>query len=599
MNQDLEVALSSAARALAGTRHLAVRTQAHAPLADPLAAGEEIILPLPQAGAALSELRGAADLAAWARRHHEKTLHRRLRPRARQEAEALDALELMRVALRGGAQLPGAARNVARYMARRCAEREYAPATPPLPEILAFLLRQRVTGAAPPAPLEPLMVRFAPQILERAEGEMCALAASLADQARFAAAAHALFLRLSGGEEDAGERAGHTLLSETAPQEAEGETPDTARDEEEGGLVEETGEELSPQTGRGEEGERRAGAPRSGRADLLAEAAGGDAAATPETPPWPHDLPASGYRVFTARHDEIIPAHRLASREELARLRTQLDAKLAQFGSSSARWAARLQRVLLARGRRAWEYDLEEGMIHPARLARLVASPSQNRVFRREKESEFRDTVVTLLIDNSGSMRGRPIVLAAIAADVLARTLERAGVRVEILGFTTREWKGGDAAREWVRAGKPAHPGRLADLRHVIYKAADMPFSRARKNLGLMLKDGLLKENIDGEALLWAHHRLVRRREERRILMVISDGAPVDDATLSANGASYLDRHLREVIAMIETRSPVELLAIGIGHDVTRYYRHSVTITHADRLAEAMTKELTALFGGA
>jgi cobaltochelatase CobT len=250
----------------------------------------------------------------------------------------------------------------------------------------------------------------------------------------------------------------------------------------------------------------------------------------------------------------------------------------------------------MAQQARSWDFDQEEGLLDAARLARVVASPGHSLSYKVERDTEFKDTVVTLLIDNSGSMRGRPIAIAAICADILARTLERCGVRCEVLGFTTRAWKGGQSREAWLSAGRPSHPGRLNDLRHVLYKRGDEPYRHARRNLGLMMREGLLKENIDGEALLWAHDRLKARSEERRILMVISDGAPVDDSTASANGGSYLERHLRQVIDWIERKSPVQLLAIGIGHDVTRYYARAVTIMDADQLAGAMIDELAKLF---
>ena len=310
-----------------------------------------------------------------------------------------------------------------------------------------------------------------------------------------------------------------------------------------------------------------------------------------------NDLPSEAvYRVFTTAYDEIVEAETLCEANELARLRHQLDQQLSHLQGVVSRLANRLQRRLMAKQTRSWELDLEEGLLNAGRLARVVANPLQPLSFKQERETEFRDTVVTLLIDNSGSMRGRPITVAAMSADILARTLERCGVKVEILGFTTRSWKGGTAREKWVNGGKPKNPGRLNDLRHIVYKSADMPWRRSRKNLGLMLREGLLKENIDGEALLWAHQRLLGRIEQRRILMVISDGAPVDDATLSANPGNYLERHLREVIHWIETRSDVELAAIGIGHDVTRYYRRAVTLIDAEELGGAMMKNLTDLF---
>jgi cobaltochelatase CobT len=318
--------------------------------------------------------------------------------------------------------------------------------------------------------------------------------------------------------------------------------------------------------------------------------------------PWRPQLPFSSltnedfYKVFTNQFDEEIPAEELCDAEELARLRNYLDKQLSSMQGVVARLANRLQRKLMAQQNRSWDFDLEEGVLDAARLTRVVIDPMHPLSFKVEQDTDFRDTVVTLLLDNSGSMRGRPITVAATCADILARTLERCGVKVEILGFTTRAWKGGQSREKWLGANKPANPGRLNDLRHIIYKSADSPWRRARRNLGLMMREGLLKENIDGEALIWAHNRLLARTEQRRILMVISDGAPVDDSTLSVNSGNYLEKHLRQVIHDIEQRSPVELIAIGIGHDVTRYYKRAVTIVDAEELGGAMTDKLAELF---
>ena len=318
--------------------------------------------------------------------------------------------------------------------------------------------------------------------------------------------------------------------------------------------------------------------------------------------PWRPELPFSSlsnenfYRVYTNQFDEVIGAEDLCDAEELGRLRNYLDKQLASLQGVVARLANRLQRRLMAQQNRSWEFDLEEGLLDAARLTRIIINPLHALSFKVEHDTQFRDTVVTLLLDNSGSMRGRPITVAATCADILARTLERCGVKVEILGFTTRAWKGGQSREKWLADGKPANPGRLNDLRHIIYKAADTPWRRARRSLGLMMREGLLKENIDGEALIWAHNRLLARSEQRRILMVISDGAPVDDSTLSVNSGNYLERHLRQVITDIEQRSPIELIAIGIGHDVTRYYRRAVTIIDAEELGGAMTEKLAELF---
>jgi len=309
------------------------------------------------------------------------------------------------------------------------------------------------------------------------------------------------------------------------------------------------------------------------------------------------DLPPNfDYHPYTTRHDEEIAATELCDDEELTRLRAYLDQQLVHLQGAVTRLANRLQRRLMAQQSRSWDFDQEEGLLDAARLARVVINPAHSLSYKIERDTDFRDTVVTLLIDNSGSMRGRPISIAAICADILARTLERCGVKAEILGFTTRAWKGGQSRESWLAAGRPPTPGRLNDLRHIIYKGADEPWRRARKSLGLMMREGLLKENIDGEALLWAHNRLIGRREERKILMVISDGAPVDDSTLSVNNGSYLERHLRQMIGWIENRSPIELIAIGIGHDVTRYYQRAVTIMDVEQLGGTMVEQLAALF---
>ena len=302
------------------------------------------------------------------------------------------------------------------------------------------------------------------------------------------------------------------------------------------------------------------------------------------------------YCSYTDEFDEFIDATELCDAEELGRLRAYLDQQLSNMQGVVARLANRLQRRLLAKQNRSWEFDLEEGMLDAGKLARVVTNPLLPLSFKLELDMDFRDTVVTLLIDNSGSMRGRPITVAAMCADILARTLERCNVKVEILGFTTRAWKGGQSREKWLREGKPAAPGRLNDLRHIIYKGADAPWRRARRGLGLMMREGLLKETIDGEGLIWGHNRLVYRPEQRRILMVISDGAPVDDSTLSVNTGNYLEKHLRGAIGWIENQSPVELIAIGIGHDVTRYYQRAVTIVDAEQLGGAMMDKLAELF---
>jgi cobaltochelatase CobT len=324
----------------------------------------------------------------------------------------------------------------------------------------------------------------------------------------------------------------------------------------------------------------------------------GDEGMMPVRPNRPlSDLPPQfDYRAYTSQFDEVIAARELCDDEELTRLRAYLDQQLVHLQGAVTKLANRLQRRLMAQQNRSWDFDQEEGLLDAARLARVVVNPAHSLSYKIERDTDFRDTVVSLLIDNSGSMRGRPISIAAISADILARTLERCGVKTEILGFTTRAWKGGQSREHWLAGGRPGHPGRLNDLRHIIYKKADEPWRHARKSLGLMMREGLLKENIDGEALLWAHQRLIGRTEERKVLMVISDGAPVDDSTLSVNSGTYLERHLRQVIGWIEARSPVELVAIGIGHDVTRYYQRAVTIMDAEQLGGTMVEQLASLF---
>jgi len=352
------------------------------------------------------------------------------------------------------------------------------------------------------------------------------------------------------------------------------------------------GEDVEDQGAEGDSSQEfEAGEDESSPGDELSESL----FASPSRRNW--DLsPPTNYKAFTTRFDEIVESGELCDEEELSRLRAYLDQQMAGLSNVVTRLANRLQRRLLAQQARSWDFDQEEGLLDAARLARVVVSPGHSLSYKIERDTDFRDTVVSLLIDNSGSMRGRPIAIAAICADILARTLERCGVQTEILGFTTRGWKGGQSRESWLAAGRPANPGRLNDLRHIVYKRADEPYRRARRNLGLMMREGLLKENIDGEALLWAHNRLIARPEERRILMVISDGAPVDDSTASANGGTYLERHLRQVIEWIEKRSSVELIAIGIGHDVTRYYSRAVTIMDAEQLAGAMVEQLARLF---
>jgi cobaltochelatase CobT len=459
-----------------------------------------------------------------------------------------------------------------------------------------MIVRERLTGLAPPAAARGVVELWRPLIEMRAGADLDRLGRLIEDQARFGDVVHDLLDALDMGEdrsseadEDEGDKGNQERQKDKNGEEGEGaQSEDTqARVDE----AEASGEEMS---------DSAAEAAEALSTDMTEDAEMGDAEAQADPRrPRRHGVNeprGPDYRPFANRFDEIISADELCEAEELDRLRGYLDKQLSNLQGVVARLANRLQRRLMAQQNRAWEFDLEEGQLDPARLSRIVIDPLHPLSFKHEKDMDFRDTVVTLLLDNSGSMRGRPITVAATCADILARTLERCGVKVEILGFTTRAWKGGQSRESWLAAGKPANPGRLNDLRHIIYKSADAPWRRARKNLGLMMREGLLKENIDGEALDWAHKRLLGRSEQRKILMMISDGAPVDDSTLSVNPGNYLERHLRWVIEDIETRSPVELIAIGIGHDVTRYYRRAVTIVDAEELGGAMTDKLAELF---
>jgi cobaltochelatase CobT len=464
-----------------------------------------------------------------------------------------------------------------------------------LEEAVAMLARERMTGLEPPRGAARLVELWRPFIEEKAGAELDQLGDALLDQRAYARLVRKALSSL-GLASDADADA------EEPDEETENKTPPEQPDETEG-----EGEDQSTQDSmQREAADETADDAEEGAIDTVEapssesedEGEAGDADEAAETRP-PAQAPerrGADYKAFTNRFDETIEADELCDPEELQRLRDYLDKQLQNLHSVVARLANRLQRRLMAQQSRSWEFDLEEGVLDPARLPRVIIDSQQPLSFKQEKDMAFRDTAVTLLIDNSGSMRGRPITVAATCADILARTLERCGVKVEILGFTTRAWKGGQSRESWLQAGKPANPGRLNDLRHLVYKSADAPWRRARKNLGLMMREGLLKENIDGEALDWAHQRLLGRPEQRRILMMISDGAPVDDSTLSVNPGNYLERHLRYVIEEIETRSPVELIAIGIGHDVTRYYRRAVTIVDAEELGGAMTEKLAELF---
>jgi len=562
-------------------------------------AGSRVRVPLPSNGLPRAEVafvRGAADAVALRLRYHDPKLHAKEAPASAIARTVFEALEQARCEALGARRMEGVAANIGALLDEKCKqqgfERAGAKAEIPIADVLRLLAFEKFSGQ----PLPKSAIRAAELwrglIEDRAGPNLGKLAELLADQKAFAAEAHRLL----------------KAMDMDAPGKQEEGDTDESKNEGASGAEQEEKQTSSSET-QGEEGEAESSAATAGAEGAEAEESGSQEQMSQggDTPSdhgrnwhddeWDYETgPRTTYRVFTARHDEIIHAEDLCQGEELSRLRVMLDQQVRHVQGVIVRLANRLQRKLMAQQTRSWEFDLEEGLLDSARLARIVVSPSHSLSYKREKAMDFRDTVVTLLLDNSGSMRGRPITLAAMSADILARTLERCGVKTEILGFTTRAWKGGSSREDWVKAGKPSLPGRLNDLRHIVYKAADEPWRRARRNLGLMLREGLLKENIDGEALMWAHTRLLARPEQRRILMVISDGAPVDDSTLSVNPGNYLEAHLRAAIEWIEKYSDVELTAIGIGHDVTRYYRRAVTITDSEQLGGVMMEQLAALF---
>src|SRR5579871_6249927 len=541
-------------------------------------------------------VRGHADSIALRLACHDPKVHRKNMPGNMQARGIFDAVEQARVEAIGARRMTGVAKNLTAMLDDHFHRGKYDEITDradaPLADALAMLVRERLTGMAPPAAAKKLVDLWRPLIETKAGNPLDRLDEVIEDQRKFADIVHDMLDALELGdrqESDQDEEQDENQDGEQDQSGADGSPDGESQQEMAAEQVEASSEEAA----------ESAEAAQSQASDTFEDGDVGEDEQPGDTtrPPLRGNEPRGPeYHAFAPRFDEVVAAEDLCDHEELERLRSYLDKQLAHLQGVVARLANRLQRRLMAQQNRAWDFDLEEGILDPARLTRVVTDPLHPLSFKHEKEATFRDTVVTLLLDNSGSMRGRPITVAATCADILARTLERCGVKVEILGFTTRAWKGGQSREAWLAAGKPANPGRLNDLRHIIYKSADAPWRRARKNLGLMMREGLLKENIDGEALDWAHKRLLARTENRRILMVISDGAPVDDSTQSVNAGNYLEAHLRQVIEEIETRTPIQLVAVGIGHDVTRYYRRAVTLLDAEELAGALTDELAALF---
>jgi cobaltochelatase CobT len=567
--------------------------------------GERIRLPeltkRPSA-AEVAVTRGLGDSMALRKACHDARIHATMSPQGADARAIFDAVEQARVEAIGSNRMQGMAQNLTTMLTEKYAKANFGAITrqadAPLEEAVALIVREKLTGQAPPASAGKVLDLWRGFIEDKAAKDMDGLTAAINDQHAFSRVVRNMLASMNVAEQYGDDETepddSETPEDENQPRSDEQEDNDSQEDAGDDSAPADENETSDDQMDEGE----MDGAEISD--DDLVDDDGDDS----ETPgevrrpnhPFTDFNEKVDYTVFTQEFDETITAEELCDEAELDRLRAFLDKQLAHLQGAVGRLANRLQRRLMAQQNRAWEFDLEEGYLDSARLQRIIIDPMQPLSFKREKDTTFRDTVVTLLIDNSGSMRGRPITVAATCADILARTLERCGVKVEILGFTTKAWKGGQSREKWLGSGKPQSPGRLNDLRHIIYKAADAPWRRARRNLGLMMREGLLKENIDGEALIWAHDRLLARPEQRRILMMISDGAPVDDSTLSVNPGNYLERHLRAVIEQIETRSPVELLAIGIGHDVTRYYRRAVTIVDADELAGAMTEQLASLF---
>ncbi|TPK77370.1 cobaltochelatase subunit CobT [Mesorhizobium sp. B2-4-15] len=544
--------------------------------------------------------RGLGDSMALKRACHDVRIHTRLAPEGKAARAIYDAVEQARVEAIGSRAMQGVADNIGSMLEDKYAKANLVDvkdkADAPIEEALALMVREKLTGRPIPKSGERLVELWRPWVEEKASADLDGLSAKLDDQQAFARVVRDMLASMEMAEELGDDQ-------ETEDSEDNDDNQPQGEEQSEEGGEDDSGSEQS----QSEDAEASADDEQSAEteaSDATADDLSDDDDADAETPgearrndnPFTNLPKEIDYKVFTTAFDETVGAEELCEEEELDRLRAFLDKQLANLSGVVGRLANRLQRRLMAQQNRSWDFDLEEGYLDPARLVRVVIDPMQPLSFKQERDTKFRDTVVTLVLDNSGSMRGRPITVAATCADILARTLERCGVSVEILGFTTRAWKGGQAREKWLKDGKPPNPGRLNDLRHIIYKSADHPWRRARRNLGLMMREGLLKENIDGEALLWAHNRLIARPEQRKILMMISDGAPVDDSTLSVNPGNYLERHLRAVIELIETRSPVELLAIGIGHDVTRYYRRAVTIVDAEELAGAMTEQLASLF---
>lgn len=595
---DLKDVLGGTARAMAHEPEIELAYTAEAPSQS----GQHLKVPMPARDLPpdqVAQARGFADSFALTLRHHDEAKHRKNAPQEAIARACFDALEQVRTDALGARNMAGVGDNLDAALDMRMRSDPITRAQKrdevPISTALALMAREKLTGAPPPASAINGLDMLREWIEESAGDDLDGLNLTLDDQDSFAKLSTQLLEHLdliNSDDENAEADDNDDDQDDSDDQEEDGADEDATGDQGETEMRSEPSDDDSQDS----ESELDSNEMEEGSEDDMGDA--GDEGMMPVRPNRPmSDLPPGfDYTAWTEKYDEVVSATELCDEEELTRLRAFLDQQLINLQGAVTKLANRLQRRLMAQQNRSWDFDQEEGMLDAARLARVVSNPAHSLSYKIERETDFRDTVVTLLIDNSGSMRGRPISIAAISADIMARTLERCGVKTEILGFTTRAWKGGQCRESWLAADRPASPGRLNDLRHIVYKQADEPWRRARKNLGLMMREGLLKENIDGEALLWAHSRLIARPEERRILMVISDGAPVDDSTLSVNHGAYLENHLRKVIEWIESRSPVQLVAIGIGHDVTRYYKRAVTIMDAEQLGGTMVEQLAGLF---
>ena len=594
-------ALAEATKVIANDPELSVTFSV-----DPPGASNDSIR-LPQVSRRMSRqeillARGTADALALRHKYHDENTFNRYVPNGQMARDIYEAMETARCEAVGARTMPGTHSNIDAKIENEALRQGFGDISEasqaPLATAAGYLVRHLATGRDLPPDAANVMELWREFIEAQTDGSLDKLDDSLGDQAQFAKFARQIIRDLGYGDQlgDDPDFEDDNPEDPAKADEDQVDQPDSTGDDD----SEEEQDDANPEQS---QDKQQDAASAQVSMDDMADSEMGEEAEMPDgeaplEPPTPQPVSDADpqYLVYKTEYDEEIRAEDLAEPQELERLRAYLDQQLEPLKGAVSRLANKLQRRLQAKQNRSWEFDLEEGTLDAGRLARVIANPTTPLSFKVEKDTEFRDTCVTLLLDNSGSMRGRPISIAAISADVLARTLERCSVKVEILGFTTRAWKGGQSREEWLAEGRPQTPGRLNDLRHIIYKSADAPWRRARPNLGLMMKEGLLKENIDGEALEWAHRRMNARPEARKILMVISDGAPVDDSTLSVNSSNYLEKHLRDVIAMVEKRRQVELLAIGIGHDVTRYYERAVTITDVEQLAGAMTEQLAALF---